>query len=81
MTQITTSVEDLVAIKGILLQYKAEGVENPLLPLNADVDGDGIADAYALDAFGKVILVSNVPLSETVYVSDGDDILETGAKA
>ncbi len=81
MSQITTSVEDLVAIKNILLQYKAEGVENPLLPLNADVDGDGIADAYALDAFGKVILVSGVPLADTVFVSDGDDILETGEKA
>ena len=76
MSNITTSIEDLVAIKQILLSWKAEGNPNPLLPLNVDVDGDGIADAYGLDDQGQVILVSGVKLEDTVYVSDGDDAIE-----
>ena len=63
-------------IRTILLQYKSEGVEKPLLPLNVDLDGDGIADSYGLDENDEVILVSGVPLEDTVYVSDGDDIRE-----
>lgn len=74
MSKLTTSVEDLVAIRQILLGYKAEGNPNPLLPLNVDLDGDGKTDAYGLDAEDNVILVSGAPLEETVYVSDGDDI-------
>ena len=78
MSDITTSIEDLVMIRTILLQYKSEGVEKPLLPLNVDLDGDGIADAYGLDENDEVILVSGVPLEDTVYVSDGDDAIEHG---
>ena len=63
-------------IRTILLGYKSEGVEKPLLPLNVDLDGDGIADSYGLDENDEVILVSGVPLEDTVYVSDGDDIRE-----
>jgi hypothetical protein len=74
MAEITTSIEDLVVIKGILLQYREEGVENPLLPLDVDIDGDGIADAYGLDENDEVILVSGCKLEDTVYVSDGDDV-------
>lgn len=74
MAEITTSVEDLIVIKGILLQYREEGVENPLLPLNVDIDGDGIVDSYGLDENDEVILVSGAKLEDTVYVSDGDDV-------
>ena len=74
MAEIATSVFDLVTIKTILEGYRSEGVENPLLPMNVDIDGDGIADAYGLDANDEVIVVSGVTLTDTVYVSDGDDI-------
>ena len=74
MVNTTTSVEDLVAIKMILVGYKSEGVEKPLLPINVDIDGDGICDAYGLDENDEVILVSGASLTDTVYVSDGDDI-------
>ena len=65
--------EDLEAIKSILEHYKADGVENPLLPTDVDMDGDGIADAYGLDSEGNVILVPGVPLTETVYKSTGEE--------
>lgn len=74
MVNTTTSVEDLVAIKMILVGYKSEGVEKSLLPINVDIDGDGICDAYGLDENDEVILVSGASLTDTVYVSDGDDI-------
>ena len=80
MSNITTSIEDLVAIKGILEAYKAEGNPNPLLPLNVDIDGDGIVDAYGLDESGEVILVPGNKLEDTVYVSDGDDIIDHEAE-
>ena len=74
MAELATSIFDLVTIKGILEGYKAEGIEKPLLPMNVDIDGDGIADAYGLDENGEVCIVSGVSLEHTVYVSDGDDI-------
>lgn len=74
MAQLTTSPEDLIAIKEILHAWRAEGTVNPLLPLDVDIDGDGIVDAYGLDANGEVVLVSGAKLEETVYVSDDDGI-------
>ena len=65
--------EDYAAIKQILLQWKSEGVANPLLPSDVDTDGDGIVDSYGLDANDNVILVRGAALTDTVYLSDGDD--------
>lgn len=73
MSKLEVSTEDRLAIRDILLQYKAEGVEKPLLPMDVDLDGDGIVDAYGLDDNDNVIFVTGASLSDTVYVSDGDD--------
>ena len=64
--------EDLEAIKQILISYKLDGVDNPLLPTDVDMDGDGIADAFGLDEEENVILVSGVSLDDTVYVATGE---------
>lgn len=66
--------EDLDAIKQILTGYRDEGIAIPLLPLNVDMDGDGIADSWGLNDADEVVLVPGVALEHTVYVSDGDDI-------
>lgn len=70
------SPEDLEAIKQILTSYKLDGVENPLLPTDVDIDGDGIADAFGLDSNGNVILVTAVSLADTVYVADDEEVSE-----
>lgn len=70
---VELKAEDLETIKSILIDYRNEGVENPLLPTDVDIDGDGIADAYGLDENDNVILVSGVPLDDTVYVATGED--------
>lgn len=66
--------EDYTAIRQILLQWKSEGVKNPLLPSDVDTDGDGIVDSYGLDANDNVILVRGASLDDTVYLSEGDDV-------
>ena len=66
--------EDYAAIKQILLQWKSEGVVNPLLPSDVDTDGDGVVDSYGLDVNDNVILVRGANLDDTVYVSEGDDV-------
>lgn len=63
--------QDRGVLKTALLQYKADGVENPMIPLNVDIDGDGINDAFALDDRDELILVSEVHLDNTVYAADG----------
>lgn len=68
--------EDRALIKQILVGYRKDGNENPLLPLNVDLDGDGITDAWGLDDNDDVVLVPGRPLAQTVYVSDGNDIAE-----
>lgn len=74
MADLSTSEEDVTTIRDILLQWKAEGVENPLLPADVDIDGDGIVDSFGLDENDNVIIVSGAKLEDTVYVSEGDDI-------
>lgn len=68
------SKEDRDVIRDILLGYRKEGESVPLLPLDVDLDGDGITDAWGLDENDEVVLVSGQKLKDTVYVSDGDDI-------
>lgn len=78
MAESTPTIADAVQIKAILMQYSDEGIKNPLLPIDPDTDGDGFVDAYGLDTFGKVIRVSHVPLKDTVFLSDGNDIGPNG---
>lgn len=71
MVEVTVSAEDLEVIKSILIQYKQEGNANPLLPMEVDVNGDGIVDSFGLDANENVIVVPGVKLENTVYESTG----------
>ncbi|QYC54363.1 hypothetical protein SEA_PICKLES13_27 [Microbacterium phage Pickles13] len=66
--------EDRETIRRSLLDRRAEGVERPLLPLDFDADGDGICDAFGLDAFDALVLVSGVDIADTLIESDGTGI-------
>ncbi|WMI34440.1 hypothetical protein SEA_DAMASCUS_1 [Microbacterium phage Damascus] len=79
MAEVEVSAEDATAIKSILLQWRSEGVENPLLPMEVDVNGDGVADSFGLDENDEVVVVLGAKLEDTVYVSDGDDIGPEGS--
>lgn len=79
MVKVTVSAEDLEVIKSILIQYKQEGNTNPLLPMDVDVNGDGIVDSFGLDADDNVIVVPGVKLEDTVYESTGG-ITEIGSE-
>lgn len=68
--------EDREVIRDILRARRNAGEANPLLPADVDVDGDGIADGFGLDEDGEVITVLGVPLEETMYASDGDDVVQ-----
>lgn len=70
--------EDKAALRDSLLQWKVEGSESPTIPLDVDLDGDGVTDAYGLDENDELIFVSGVKLEETVYVSEGDDVKADG---
>lgn len=64
--------EDRAALKAALESMRAGGDANPRIPLNVDLDGDGVADAWALDESGEVTLVADVPLAETSYEASGE---------
>lgn len=74
MADNTLTDADRTALRDVLLMWRETGVENPTLPLDIDLDGDGIADAWGLDANDEVVLISGTTIADTVYVSDGDDI-------
>jgi hypothetical protein len=65
--------EDRDALKAALEAHKADRVANPQIPLDADIDGDGIADAWALDENGDVVLVPQVAIADTVFAATGED--------
>lgn len=66
--------EDRETIRRSLLDRRAEGVKNPLLPLDFDADGDGICDAFGLNTFDALVLVSGVNIADTLMESDGTGI-------
>lgn len=63
--------EELLAA---LLQWKAAGNPDPLIPTDHDVDGDGSADAFGLTADDQLTIIFGAKLSETVAESDGGGI-------
>ena len=70
------SREDYAATRDALLTWRREGVQNPLIPSDVDINGDGIVDAYGLNELDEVIFVSGIELTNTVYLSEGDDAIE-----
>lgn len=70
--------EDFAAVLSALLAWKADGVERPMIPIDADVDGDGTCDAFGLDESGQLAFVSGVALAETVIESTGGGIETIG---
>lgn len=71
VTDEDLSREDQVQLLACLKQWQAEGQDNPIIPCDVDVDGDGTADGYGLSTFGELVYVSGVKLGHTVYESDG----------
>lgn len=61
-------------LRETLLQIRTGTGKVPLIPLDVDLDGDGIVDSFGLDENDEVVLVSGVKLEETVYRSEGDDV-------
>lgn len=76
MAEMNLTEEDAREVQAILLAWRADGVENPLLPADVDVDGDGVVDAYGLDDNDNIIIVSGASLDATVFHSDGDGVVE-----
>jgi hypothetical protein len=72
------SPADREALTSVLKQYQDDGVSNPKIPLDYDVDGDGKTDAWALDTFGQLTLVTVESVDDTVYVSDGTGVEQGG---
>lgn len=67
------SDEEREVLVDALRSYEAEGVARPLIPIG-DIDGDGFEDSFGLSDDGSLIVVSGVPLEETVFVSTGGGI-------
>lgn len=65
--------EDKTALRDALLTWKNDGVANPLIPLDHDVDGDGIVDSWGLDDNDQLILVPGVHIDTTVSIAVGGD--------
>ena len=52
METIDHDNEDNKAVRESLLQWKREGIEDPIMPVYRDVSGDGIPDYYGLTPLG-----------------------------
>lgn len=63
--------EDIAALTECLQRWRDAGVAEPLIPHSVDVDGDGQADAFSLDASGQLVFVRGVALADTVYQATG----------
>lgn len=73
MANLDLTDEDRAEIKSILIKWREEGNQNPVLPADVDLDGDGIVDGFGLGDDDEVVIVSGVSLSGTVYQSDTEE--------
>lgn len=58
MADSTTRGEAREAIRQALLQWAAEGVPDAVMPVYADVDGDGRPDFFGLTPLGQLETLS-----------------------
>lgn len=65
------SAEDRAQLVECLKTWQKEGTQNPMIPVDYDVDGDGSVDAFGLGPFGELVYVSGATVRDTVYVSTG----------
>ena len=70
--ELTTEDEARNAIQAALLHWRAEGQAKPVMPVYADLDGDGIADYWGLDDDGELIVVSGDQLGDYTAVNELD---------
>lgn len=73
MADLTLTPEDRETIQAILLAARTDGTPYPVLPADVDLDGDGLADGYGLDADGNVVIVYSAPLKNTLYEATGEE--------
>lgn len=74
VTEEDLPAADQAQLKACLLQWKASGQQNPIIPTDVDVDGDGIVDGYGLGPFGDLVYVTGAQLKDTTYEADGSGI-------
>lgn len=68
----TMSDEDRAEIREVLLAQRHAGAECPMLPADVDLDGDGVADCFGLDDHDQVVILSGVPLEDSLYQATGE---------
>jgi len=73
MPETTTRAEAREAIRQALLDWRAAGEPDPVIPVYADENGDGVPDFYGLDAFGQLRLVPGVTVAESVAAPTGTE--------
>lgn len=72
MPDLFLSDEDRAEIRTVLLEQRAAGCACPMLPADVDLDGDGVADCFGLDDRDQVVILSAVPLEESLYEATGE---------
>lgn len=69
---------DRTELTNALKAWAADGVVDPKIVLDYDVDGDGKPDAWALDASGALVLVTVDSVTDTVFESTGSGVEQGG---
>jgi len=74
VTEQDLPAADREELRTALSRWADEGVAEPMIPFNEDIDGDGTTDVFMLDGFGRLVFASGVRIHDTVSVSDGTGI-------
>lgn len=69
---------DRQELTAALKAWSDAGVADAKIPLGYDVEGDGKADAWALDANGQLTLIDVDDIEQTVAMSDGSGVEQGG---
>lgn len=77
VTDADLSRADQAQLKASLVRWKIDGQDNPLIPCDVDVDGDGTADAYGL-VNDVLVYITGVTIGTTVYEADGSGVEQVG---
>ena len=74
VTEADLPLKDRQQLVIALTGWMRDGIKDPRIPFNEDVDGDGIVDCFAIDDFDRLVLVRGERLEDTVSVSAGGGV-------
>ena len=60
--------------RNVILSQRSPENPNPILPVFADLDNDGVLDFFSVNTDDELVFVPGATLDSSLFLSDGGDV-------